>query len=136
MVIEGTAYWASISKPNTTYEPKWTINVVLSEEDAKDFASRGHTVKESDDGSFVVIKRKCEGNNGPNNQPRLLDINGNDVNVLIGNGSKVKVQYREYDWEMNGKSGKGLDLQAVKILDLVPYSAGDGDELVDDGEEF
>ena len=37
-----------------------------------------------------------------------------------------------------GKYGPytGLDLQAVQIVDLVPYKNGDGDEFFSDGEEF
>ena len=33
------------------------------------------------------------------------------------------------------KTGKGLDLQAVQIVNLIPYKGGDGDELLTD-EEF
>jgi hypothetical protein len=89
-----------------------------------------------EEGPAVVIKRKVNGPNGMvRKAPRLLDADKNDVDVLVGNGSKVRVQYQEYDWTYNNKSGKGLDLQAVQIIDLVPYKAGDGDELLND-EEF
>ena len=136
MIVEGTAYWASIRTPNTTYEPMYTINLVVDEETAKDFAARGHGIREMEEGPAVVIKRKVNGPNGMvRKAPRLLDQNKNDVDVLIGNGSTVRVQYSEYDWEWKGKAGKGLDLQAVQIVNLVPYKTGDGDELLD-GEEF
>ena len=48
----------------------------------------------------------------------------------------VRVQFNEYSGE--GKYGpyQGLDLQAVQIVDLVPYKNGDGDEFFADGEEF
>ena len=42
MIVEGTAYWASVRQPNTTFEPMYTINLVVDEEVAKDFAARGH----------------------------------------------------------------------------------------------
>jgi hypothetical protein len=136
MIVEGNAYWASLVAPNTTYEPMYTINVVVDEATAKDFAERGHSIREMEEGPAVVIKRKVNGPNGMvRKAPRLLDADKNDVDVLVGNGSKVRVQYQEYDWTYNNKSGKGLDLQAVQIIDLVPYKAGDGDELLND-EEF
>ena len=49
----------------------------------------------------------------------------------VGNGSLVKVQYREYPWEYAGRSGTGLDLQAVQVLELVEAEqiAADGSEL-------
>lgn len=136
MIVEGNAYWASLVAPNTTYEPMYTINVVVDEATAKDFAERGHSIREMEEGPAVVIKRKVNGPNGMvRKAPRLLDADKNDVDVLVGNGSKVRVQYQEYDWTYNNKSGKGLDLQAVQIIELVPYKAADGDELLDD-EEF
>ena len=136
MIVEGTAYWASVRQPNTTFEPMYTINLVVDDEIAKDFASRGHSIREMEEGPAIVIKRKVNGPNGMTRKaPRLLDSDKNDVDVLIGNGSTVRVQYSEYDWEYNKKKGKGLDLQAVQIVNLVPYKGGDGDELLTD-EEF
>jgi hypothetical protein len=68
--------------------------------------------------------------------PRLLDSDKQEVTTAVGNGSKVRVQFNEYTGE--GKYGPyiGLDLQAVQIVDLVPYKNGDGDEFFSDGEEF
>ena len=60
------------------------------------------------------------------------------MDEVVGNGSEVKIQYSE--WETSNKFGdfKGLDLQAVQVLDLITYRTGDGDELgsVEGGEEF
>jgi hypothetical protein len=70
------------------------------------------------------------------NAPKLLDQDGNDIDVLVGNGSKVKVQFNPFDWEYAGNTGKSLDFQAMKILELVEYEGRtpDGAELND--EEF
>jgi len=137
MIIDGTAYWASIKTPNTTFEPVYTVNLVVSQDVADDFASKGHTVKQMDEGPALIIKRKVNGPNGMvRNAPRLLDQNKQDVNLAVGNGSKVRVQCNEYDWEYAGKEGKSLDLQAVQIVDLVEYKAEDGSEFFDEGEEF
>lgn len=137
MIIDGTAYWASIKTPNTTFEPVYTVNLVVSQDVADDFASKGHTVKQMDEGPALIIKRKVNGPNGMvRNAPRLLDQNKQDVNLAVGNGSKVRVQCNEYDWEYAGKEGKSLDLQAVQIIDLVEYKAEDGSEFFDEGEEF
>ena len=137
MIIDGTAYWASIKTPNTTFEPVYTVNLVVDQETADGFAGRGHTVKQMDEGPALIIKRKVNGPNGMvRNAPRLLDQNKQDVNLAVGNGSKVRVQCNEYDWEYAGKEGKSLDLQAVQIIDLVEYKAEDGSEFFDEGEEF
>ena len=110
-IIEGTAYWASITTPNTRFEPVYTVNVVVDDDTANEFASRGHKVKQMDEGPAVIVKRKV---NGPNGRvrpaPRLLDSNKSELKVAVGNGSKVRVQYNEYSGE--GKFGPytGLDL--------------------------
>jgi|TARA_B100000073_G_scaffold345587_1_gene354995 hypothetical protein len=136
-ILEGTAYWASIKTPNTTFEPVYTVNLVVDEQTANDFASRGHKVKQMDEGPALIIKRKVNGPNGMvRSAPRLLDQNKQEVNLAVGNGSKIRVQYNEYKGE--GKFGpyQGLDLQAVQIVDLVEYRSEDGSEFFDEGEEF
>lgn len=137
MIVDGTAYWASIKTPNTTFEPVYTVNLVVEQEVADDFISRGHNVKQMDEGPALVIKRKVNGPNGMiRTAPRLLDQNKQEVNLAVGNGSKVRVQCNEYEWEYAGNTGKSLDLQAVQIIDLVEYKAEDGSEFFDEGEEF
>lgn len=136
-ILEGTAKWASITTPNTKFEPVYTVDLIVDEDTANDFASRGHKIKQHDEGPAIVIKRKVNGPNGMvRSAPRLLDQNKQEVNTAVGNGSKVRVQFNEYAGE--GKYGPytGLDLQAVQIVDLVPYKNGDGDEFFSDGEEF
>jgi hypothetical protein len=137
MIVEGTAYWASIKTPNTTFEPVYTVNLVVDQETADEFASRGHTVKQMDEGPALIIKRKVNGPNGMvRSAPRLLDQNKQEVNLAVGNGSKVRVQCNEYAWEYAGKAGKSLDLQAVQVIKLVEYKAEDGSEFFDSNEEF
>tara|TARA_Y100001938_G_scaffold121119_1_gene168450 strand:+ start:81 stop:494 length:414 start_codon:yes stop_codon:yes gene_type:complete len=135
-VVNGTAYWASIKTPNTKFEPVYTINLVVDEDTANDFASRGHKIKQMDEGPSIIIKRKVNGPNGMvRTAPRLLDAEKQEVNFSVGNGSKVRVQFNEYEGENKYGPYKGLDLQAVQVLDLVEYRAEDGAELLD-GEEF
>ena len=136
MIVEGTGYWASIKTPNTAFEPVYTINLVGEQSVADDVASRGHTIKQMDEGPALVIKRKVNGPNGMiRNAPRLLDQNKQDINLAVGNGSKVRVQCSEYEWEYAGKSGKSLDLQGVQVIELVEYKAEDGSEFFYDHEE-
>ena len=137
MIVEGTAYWASIKTPNTTFEPVYTVNLVVDQETADEFASRGHTVKQMDEGPALIMKRKVNGPKGMvRPAPRLFDKDKQEISTAVGNGSQVRVQFNEYDWEYAGKQGKGLDLQAVQVLNLVEYRNGDGDEFFTDGEEF
>jgi hypothetical protein len=45
--------------------------------------------------------------------------------LLIGNGSKVKVGFSYFGWERKNRYGISLDLAALQIIDLVPYEAPD-----------
>ena len=148
-VLEGKAYWASVTTPNTTFEPVYTVDVVVDEEVANSFEARGFKVKEmsvkDENGSAtpigraLTIKRKVNGANGMvRSAPKLFDKNKEPLDTIVGNGSTVKVQYNE--WEVDNKYGsfKGLDFQAMQVLDLVALKAQDGSELnpFGDGEEF
>ena len=70
---------------------------------------------------------------------KLVNADKQPITDLIGNGSKVKVQYHE--WETSNQFGdfKGLDFQAMQVIDLVPYGDRDTDGAafgIDDGDEF
>ena len=92
-ILQGAAYWASVTTPNTTFEPV----------------------------------------NGPNGMvrpaPRLVDANKNSLDARIGNGSSVKVQYKEWQSEYKGKTFYGLDFQAMQVIDLIEVGSPDGSEF-------
>ena len=142
-IQEGLAYWASVTTPNTRFEPVYSVDLVVDENVASDFENRGFKVKtlkinDEEIGKAITIKRKVNGKKGPRNAPKLYNRNKEQIDVLIGNGSKVKVQYDE--WEVSNSFGKfkGLDFQAMQVLDLISYKTGDGEEFeaMEGGEEF
>ena len=45
-VVSGKAYWASVTSPNTTFEPVYTVDLVVDDKTADDFQARGYKVKE------------------------------------------------------------------------------------------
>ena len=136
-VLEGTAYWAFVKTPNVTYDPVYSVNLVVDSKTASDFEDRGFTVKQMDEGPAIIIKRKVNGPNGMiRKAPILLDRRKNEIDVNVGNGSRVKVQYKEWESVWNGKNFKGLDFVKMQVLDLVEYDNGDTDEFqVEDEEE-
>jgi|TARA_R110000796_G_scaffold106921_1_gene217529 hypothetical protein len=128
-VLQGALYWASITNPNTTYEPVYSVNVVVDDATAADFEKRGFRIKQMDEGSALVVKRKVSGPNGMTRAaPKLFDKSKNEVDVSVGNGTIGKVQYKEWEVVRQGETYRGLDLQAVQILDLVSFNQA-GDEF-------
>lgn len=135
-VLEGTAYWAFVKTPNVTYDPVYTVNLVVDGKTASDFEDRGFTVKQMDEGPAIIIKRKVDGPNGMiRKAPILLDRRKNEIDVNVGNGSRVKVQYKEWESVWNGKKFKGLDFVKMQVIDLVEYDNGEADEFEVEGEE-
>jgi hypothetical protein len=140
-IEEGLAYWASVTTPNTRYEPVYQVNLVVDQDIAEKYRAEGCSIRDMEEGPALVIKRKVNGPNGMIRQaPKLFDADKKPLDELIGNGSKVKIQFNPYDWEYAGKTGKSLDFQAMQVLELVEYEGRtpDGAELGfnEDGSEF
>ena len=135
-VIEGKAYWSFVTTPNTKYTPAYSVNLVVDESTADSFRDRGFTVKDMEEGPALIIKRKVDGKDGMVRQaPKLFDKSKREIDVTVGNGSHVKVQYKEWDAKWNGQVFKGLDFQAMQVLELVEYNAPDGSEFdIEDGD--
>ena len=137
MIKKGKCKYAWITTPNTKFQPTYTINLEIPEDEYNVLKSRGFPVKQDEDGFYMVPRRKVDGPNGmKRSAPRLFDIDKNEVDVQIGNGSTVKVQYSEYTGENQYGNYAGFDLQAVQIIDLVAGRSQDGDELLAGGEDF
>ena len=134
MIISGTAYWASVVAPNTTFDSDgvWEINVCnLDDNIVADLEAEGIDVKNKNDekGNYVLAKRRVKRKDGGvNSPPKVVDSNNTPMhNTLIGNGSLVNVKFSPYEWTFGNKQGIGLDLQAVQVVDLVEYSTGEED---------
>jgi len=130
-VLSGTAYWASITTPNTKYTPVYQVNLATDSDTVASFKDKGYSTKVIDDQECLILKRKVSRADGtPNETPRLMDKYKNPLDITVGNGSKVKVQYRP--WETTNSYGtfKGLDLQALQVIELVESGTmADGSEL-------
>jgi hypothetical protein len=142
MKATGIAFWASVQAPNTTYEPEWSIDLLVTKEEGKRLKASGLRVKLADPDKYgeeyegmgvIKIKRKVTRRNGKaNQQPRVVDANKTPVEELIGNGSAVNVLFDTYEWTYKQSSGVGADLKAVQVTNLVPYVGKDND----DNEDF
>ena len=136
-VLEGTAYWAFVTTPNTKFDPVYSVNLVVDNETASDFEDRGFTVKQMEEGPAIIIKRKVNGPKGMvRKAPKLIGRNLEPLTVNLGNGSKVKVKYKEWESTWNGRNFKGLDFIKMQVIDLVEYQSDDDeDELTAIEEE-
>ena len=140
-VIQGKAYWASVMRPNTTFDSDgvWTVDVSLDAKNKKIAEGDKLTIKNKGDdrGDYVTVKRNVRRKDGSfNKAPQVMDSQKRVMKeTLIGNGSEVSVLYTTYDWEFKGRSGTNADLRAIQVKNLVPYQndTEDAFDVVPDG---
>ena len=128
--ITGKCHYASITEPNTKFEPVWSIQVEVNDDNRSIIEKAGLSVanKGDDRGDFVTIKRKVLRKDGTQRQgPVVKDSQNNNWDgKLIANGSTVNVKAVPFEWSYAGKSGVSADLAAVQVVDFIEYSsAGD-----------
>lgn len=154
--IKGKANWAKVVEPGE-YEgnKNWEIDIYPNEEDMAEYielaqgvanvAGEGATefgkksnvqdefVKQDKDGKdYLKFKLEYLGYDGTVQQPDRYDKNGNknnDSEVLVGNGSIVKVKYRLKPYYMPSTKVAGTSVRffAFQVIDLVEYSSGGTD---------
>ena len=140
-VIQGKAYWASVMRPNTTFDSDgvWTVDVSLDAKNKKIAEGDKLTIKNKGDdrGDYVTVRRNVRRKDGSfNKAPQVMDSQKRVMKeTLIGNGSEVSVLYTTYDWEFKGRSGTNADLRAIQVNNLVPYQndTEDAFDVVPDG---
>ena len=132
--VEGKAMWANVTTPNTRFgDPKYQITVLTDKETAERLESAGLSQVKDRAGNFKYeepafsFSRKVEVAGRTNTAPKLVDVDGNPMDVSVGNGSEVKVKIKPY----SGKYGTFAELVAVKVNNLVEYTEADTDN-----EEF
>lgn len=132
--------WASVTKPNTKFEPVYEIVALLNEEQAEKFRKMGANVQTEEDGTpYVRFKRKVlgrkrDGTTFERTPPIVVDAKKEPFEGLIGNGSLVNVQYTPREYMAFGRKGLALQLEAVQVLELVPYEERGGLEFDEEGE--
>lgn len=124
-VITGTAMWAHVQAPNQF--GKYSIDVIIPEDEYQELLGEGVSgLKETDDGFVVQIRTNATMKDGsPAKKPVVVDKEGIPITDLVGNGSKVKVKFNVAEWKFGSKKGKSAYLNAVKVLELVPYETDD-----------
>ena len=128
-IISGKAYWAAITSPNTTFEPKWQIDITLDAAAKAKVEADGLTIRNKGDdrGDFVSLKRNVTRASGQENQqPTLKDRS---------NRTMDNVKYRPYDTNWKGKAGKNADLREIQVVNLISYGDSEDFDVLDEAEE-
>jgi hypothetical protein len=152
--FRGECKWAMVHSMDTKYG-NYKINLYLDEASKKLYATSGlqmgskkeqegideETGKQKrpiacaldDPESFITFRRAgsktIKGETVNFGKPKVLNVDNEVTNDLIGNGSEVTIKVLAFD-TMNGI---GHRLDAVKIDNLVPYEGKETEKHVPDG---
>jgi len=123
--VEGTVMWAFLNKRND-YSNSYQVDICnLSVEDTAKLEGLGIDVKERDDkpekGRFITCKSK-------NFEIKAYDVNGDEIDAVIGNGSKCRAIIGTYEWKWKANAGVSPSLKKLVITDLVKYEAPEEQE--------
>jgi len=135
--ITGKCHYASITEPNTKFDPVWSIQVEVDDANRSTIEGANLPInnKGDDRGDFVTIKRKVMRKDGTQRQPPIVKDSENNLwnGKLIANGSTVNVKAIPFDWEYAGKSGVSADLAAVQVVNFIEYTSGEDFAPVEGG---
>ena len=94
------------------------------------YEADGHKIKEIDEQPALFFKKYYLRPDGSTNPPvRVVDAAKNPFDQPIGNGSKIRVQFQPKTVENKFGIFHRLDLQAIQVLEHIPYSDGSEDEF-------
>ncbi len=99
------------------------------------------------DGEYTVIrfnKKAYYKDGSPTKQPTVVGVKGTktangyeiNTNVAIGNGSSGNIQFKERTWSNSFGEGVVLDLEALQVVELVPYVPAPEHEFEVEDDEF
>mgnify|MGYP000019447172 FL=1 len=133
-IIEGVSYYAHLGKPVADYAEKqqagsgkfgWEINLAVSDEVFEKFQRAGFNVglrpagknNYTEDNVITFYKYHLNYNGTENSAPIVVDVEKNRFEDMIGNGSRVAVQWSAMPYA-KGKYKRPI-VNAVQVLSLV-----------------
>jgi len=124
MILRGQAFWPKVFEGSLKPQDKgkYQIDIChLDEDNIKKLEDSGLTVKIHDPkkahykGTYISARG--------NRPPKVFDASKRPWNpeVLIGNGSIVKISAMPYDWTHESSAGRSLGLNQLMVLKHVEY---------------
>jgi hypothetical protein len=123
--------YAKVIRPGKAYDDSqpdlWSVNMYLTDEDRDLLMARGINPKEDKQGNeYWTAKRNVTSREkAPVPPPTIVTASkqpwpGDD----IGNGSVCNIAVTLFPWSKGKKTGTLLYLNAMQVVNHVPYSAG------------
>lgn len=131
--VDGISVFAKVQKPDDKYG-KYVVNLVVDEVTAAKLSSTGlqpSKDRSGNDKSFDGYPGKVY-KFSTKEKPMVVDSKGNEVDCLIGNGSKIRCYGAVSTYTNSYGTFTSAFLNTVQIIDLVEYQSNRVD-IVEDG---
>jgi len=151
MIATGKAQWAKVLPHQLVVGDQykdynyWSLDLEVSDKEKKRLVKEGlrpyHKDGEVETNIFKFQRKETSAKGKENGAPTIVDGEKNPWDGSeIGNDSLVKVSFFAFEHAMTKKFGLGKMLNAIQVVDLVPYAGGSGvSEFANEGattEEF
>ena len=135
-------YWSVDLTPNAesleTIKKYGLMNKLKDPEDIRRKAKKlGKESKEDRTEDFMSFRHLAKNKDGEDNKPiKIVDVTGQawSEDKLLGNETMADVKVKVVDY--GSDSEKGTYIQAIRVLDLVPYEGGSDFEPLSEDDEF
>jgi len=122
--VTGEARWSKVQSPDKKYG-HFSIEVLPDAEGVLAIQRASITALKPKDGWYAFRRKPDQmiwkqGMQMPAGAPKVYDNQGNETNVLVGNGSTVTVKLQPFAYKTHG-GGVSARLEAVLVQKLVPY---------------
>ena len=115
-------YYAKLDKPVAPFGTDIYDMQVRFPESRKTEMSAFGKVREVEDGMFAInITRKAMNAKKEKTPVRVVDSDKKPIKDLLGNGSEGNIIVYQYDWEVQGRTGRKTVLIAVQVTKLLKY---------------
>lgn len=115
--------WAKLQEVDRAYEPMWSVDMILDDKTADDFAKVGFNVVKNKDMDWKLkAKRKETTKGGKTQKPPWVKLeDGTTVTDEVGNGSTCDVEVYAKYVTVSGKEYLSCYLNGVTVKDLVAF---------------
>lgn len=113
--------WAKLIAPDTAFgKNEWSIDLVLSEEQAKEFGDLGFNVREKDGDKLLRLKKKAVTAAGAiNKPPQVVGPDAMPFTEEIGNGSICNINFSAKAWAVGATPTLAGYLNGVQVVQHV-----------------
>jgi hypothetical protein len=131
--------WASLKNPNTTYTPRWEVNMYPPEEGVAQMEDAGielKTDKETGE-KFYKAMRNVQTKSGKElSPPVVVDRQKEPFDQLIGNGSICNIKLTVKEVNAFGQNRVKGYLDSVQVINHIPYGDGEDFDVEEGDDEF